>query len=118
MTNIKKQRYESLIQDLISHAIYYEVYNPLIKLATIHYVKLSNDISMAKIYISCHDKSKIDKILKKMNEAAGFFRTILAKNLDLRKVPNLLFLNDDSIDRIDEIDSILRSLKEDKNGKE
>lgn len=118
MTNVKKERYESLIHDLISHAIHHEVYNPLIKMATIHYVKLSNDISIAKIYISCYDKTKIDKILKKMNEAAGFFRTILAKNLDLRKVPNLLFLNDDSIDRVDQIESILRSLKEDKNGKE
>ena len=117
MTNIKKERYESLIKDLISNAISNDIYNPLIKLATVHYVKLSADISVAKIYISCYDKTKIDKILKKMNEAVGFFRTILAKNLDLRKVPTIIFLNDDSIDRIDEINAILESIKGNKNGK-
>lgn len=111
MTNIKKERYESLIKDLISNAISTEIYNPLIKMASVHYVKLSNDISLAKVYISCYDKTKIGKILEKMNGAAGFFRTILAKNLDLRKVPNLIFLNDDSIDRVDEINTILESIK-------
>lgn len=115
MTNIKRERYESLIKTLISNAIATEVYNPIIKMATIHYVKLTADISIAKVYISCYDKTKIDKILKKINEASSFFRTILAKNLDLRKVPSLVFLNDDSIDRIDEINDILESIKGKKN---
>ncbi len=111
MTSIKRERYESLIKTLVSNAIYSEVYNPLIRMATVHYVKLSNDISVAKIYISCHDKTKIGKILKKINEATGFFRTILAKNLDLRRVPRLVFLNDDALDRVDHINEILESIK-------
>lgn len=117
MNNIKKERYESLIMGLITKAISTEIYNPLIKLATVHYVKLSNDLSDAKVYISSYEKNKIDKILSKLNEASGFFRTILAKNLDLRKVPTIIFFKDNSIDRIDEINAILESIKENKNGR-
>lgn len=107
MNNIKIERYESLIAELISKTITTEIYDPLIKLATVHYVVLSKDKSIAKIYISCYDKSMINKVLKKINSASGFFRTILSKNLNLRKAPIVVFLNDESIDKIDEINSLL-----------
>lgn len=110
-SNIRIERYESIIFDLISSAITNEIYDSTIKLATVHYVKLSKDKSIAKIYISCYDKTMMTKILKKINAASGFFRTVLAKNLNLRKVPAIVFLNDDSIDKIDEINSLLDQIK-------
>ncbi|MCF0217737.1 MAG: 30S ribosome-binding factor RbfA [Malacoplasma sp.] len=109
--DIKLKRYESLIADLISNAITKEIYDPLIQLATVHYVTLTKDKSIAKVYISCYDKTMINKILKKINGAAGFFRTILAKNLDLRKAPAVVFFNDETIDRFDEIDALLDQIR-------
>lgn len=111
MSNVQIERYESIIKDLISHAIATQIYDDLIKQATVHYVTLSKDKSIAKVYISCYDKTIINKILKKINGASGFFRTILAKNLNLRKVPAIIFLNDESIDKIDEINSLLQQIK-------
>lgn len=111
-SNIKKERYESLIKEIITDAITKEVYEPLIKLASIHYVNLSADKSIAKIYVSHYDKSKIPAILEKMNSASGFFRKKLADSLNLRRAPSVVFLNDDTIDKFDEIEEIIKQFKE------
>lgn len=112
VANIKKERYESLIKEIITDAISKEVYEPLIKLATIHYVNLTADKSIAKIYVSHYDKSKINSILAKMNAASGFFRKKLAESLNLRRAPSVVFLNDDTIDKFDEIEAIIKQFKE------
>ena len=111
-SNIKKERYESLIKEIITDAITKEVYEPLIKWATLHYVNLSADKSIAKIYISHYDKNRIPVILNKMNSAASFFRKKLAESLNLRRAPSVIFLNDDTIDKFDEIETIIKQLKE------
>lgn len=110
--NIKKERYESLIKDIITDAISKEIYEPLIKLATVHYVNLTADKSIAKVYISHYDKNKIKSILDKMNAASGFFRKKLADSLNLRRAPSVVFLNDDTIDKFDEIEAIIKQFKE------
>lgn len=111
MSNIKIQKYESLIQKIVSETISKSVRNPLIQLASIHYVKLSNDKSLAKIYISCYDKTKLDKLLLEINKFSGIFKSALAKNLKIYKTPSILFLKDESMERVEEINQILDNLK-------
>lgn len=113
---IKNQRYEVIIKELINSAIIKDVYNKYIKLATITDVRLTNDKSIAKIYISCYDKTLIDKVLKNINDASGFFRTILAKELNWRKAPQVVFVKDVSNDNYDEVESIIKSWKENSSG--
>lgn len=113
MSSIKIQRLESLIFDLLSNAIVKKIYDPLIKQVNIQYVKLSNDKSVAKIYISCYDKKLIDPVLKKINQTVGFFRNVLAQNLTIRKAPHLIFLKDETFDRVNLIESVLEKIKKD-----
>lgn len=112
---IKNKRYETTIKKIITETITKDVYDNLIKMATILDVNLTNDKSIAKIYISCYDKNLLDKVLKKINSANGFFRTILAKELKWRKAPKIIFLKDTSSDRYDEVESIINSWKEKSN---
>lgn len=115
-SKIKNSRYESTIKKILTNAILIDVYDPLIKLATIIDVKLTNDKSIAKIYISCYDKNIVDKVLSKMNGACGYFRTILAKELNWRKAPQVLFVRDNTQEKFDEVVEIINSLKEKSNG--
>ena len=48
---IKISRYESTIQSVINDTIINEVNNKIVKYATVTAVKLSNDLSTAKIYL-------------------------------------------------------------------
>lgn len=114
---IKIQRYQSTIKEIISEAINNEIYDSLIKLATIVDVRLTNDKSIVKIYISCYDKTLIDKVVTKINGASGFFRTILAKELNWYRAPKVVFVKDTTREKFDEVEDIINSWKEKPNGK-
>ena len=109
---IKKERLESQIKEIINETIVKEIYDDLIKKATIVDVRLTNDKSIAKIYISCYPKEKTDMVLKKITSATGFFRKMLSMELSLRKVPNLIFVKDNASENYEIIEDILKKIKE------
>lgn len=115
MNKIKIKRYEALILDLLNYALLKQINDPLLKQAIIQYVKLSADKSVVKVYLRCYEQNMLPKLLKKIRYATGFFRNVLAQNLPFRKAPYIVFLADDVLDRIDEIESVFAALKQEKN---
>ncbi|OGT07555.1 MAG: ribosome-binding factor A [Gammaproteobacteria bacterium GWE2_37_16] len=61
---------------------------------TITEVKLSNDLSHAKVFFTTLDESLSKTIEKQLNHDAGFFRYLSAPQMNLRIVPQLLFIYD------------------------
>ena len=90
--NLKGERAASDIQKEISDIILTEVRDEDLKNVTITYVKVTNDLSYAKIYFTTLDVENKDKVLKDINAASGFFRTLLADRLDVRHIPELKFI--------------------------
>lgn len=64
---------------------------------TITEVKVSTDLSHAKVYFTVYNEEK-KAALTRLNDAAGYLRSVLAKNSKLRTVPQLQFIYDDTID--------------------
>ena len=60
---------------------------------------VTRDLSFAKVYISLleSDDEKIAAIIKVLNHASGFIRSVLSQKLTARKVPQLSFVYDSSI---------------------
>lgn len=114
---IRKKRYESYIKEIISKAILLEIYDDSIKMASILDVELSNDFSLATIFISTFNKDEIDFVLQKINSAKNFFRKLLANELKLKKVPNIIFEKDVSSARFEEVENILKEINKN-HGKE
>lgn len=108
---IRKERYESRICEIISQTIITEIYDDLIKQATILGCKLNNDYSIAKIYVSTFNESEIDMVLKKINSASSFFKKILSNELKLKKTPNIFFVKDESNENFQEVEKILQKIK-------
>ena len=80
-----------IVSDVISKEL-----KDSVKLFSIPYVDLTKDISYAKIYLSFFSKNH-EKDFEKINNAKGFIRSRLSKQLKLRKVPELIFLIDESV---------------------
>jgi len=99
------ERVNNLIRREISELIQRQVKDPrLDAFVTVTEVNTSPDLKYAKIFVSCiSGKQEEQKTLKVLNTAAGFLRTELAKNLKLRRVPELSFHWDDSIEQGDRI---------------
>ena len=94
--SIKNDRIDSLMQKEISYIIANEVKNPDVKYVTITYVDVTNDLSFAKVYFTTlKDKNET---LKGLNSAKGFIRKTLADRVELRHIPELEFIYDESIE--------------------
>ena len=71
-------------------------------------VDCAKDLKTANVYYSFFSKQYTEKDIKAaLKSAAGFLRTYLAKNINLRETPLLNFIYDNSIERGSRINAIL-----------
>ena len=106
----KHARIASLIQRNISDIILFELKKPIMKLVTVNACVVSNDFSVAKVYISHLEHDKIHTALDELNRAKGAIRTLLSKKMDIYKVPELIFIIDDTYDRFERIEELLNKV--------
>lgn len=77
---------------------------------TVTTVRVSSDLSIAKVYLSMFPVSDKEAVLKKVKEASPKIRYefgLRVKN-QLRIIPEFRFYIDDSLDYIDKIDNLLK----------
>lgn len=81
------------------------------KMVSITKVRVSPDLSYARIYVSIFPSAGNDELLKSINEHTSRIRFELGNKVrsQLRIVPELSFFIDDSLDYIDKIDKLLKS---------
>jgi ribosome-binding factor A len=81
------------------------------KLISITRVRVSPDLSYAKIYLSIFPSVNHDDILKVVQDHVHKIRFDLGHKVrsQLRIVPDIAFFLDDSLDYIDKIDKLLKS---------
>jgi ribosome-binding factor A len=81
------------------------------KLASITLVRVSPDLSYAKVYISIFPSSNQNDVLSAIKNHTTKIRYELGQKVksQLRIVPEIVFFIDDSLDYIDNIDKLLKS---------
>ena len=92
-----------------------EIKDPRVsKLLSIVKVDISGDLSYATIYVSAIEgyETTVSSV-KALKGAAGYLRRELGSRLKLRKVPELRFIADDSINISANISRIIENIKED-----
>lgn len=75
-------------------------------------VNCAPDLSLAKVYYSYLGSASQKDIRQGLNSASGYLRTGLARRLDLRQTPKLVFEYDDSMAHGAHITGILRKVEE------
>ena len=110
MAKLKQEKLAVQIQKYISEIIQYELKTNNLGIVTVTRVKVSDDNSWAKVYVSFLDKDK-EKKLENLKECKPFIRTALAKKLTIRRTPDITFTIDDSYEKGEKIESIIRELK-------
>ena len=89
MANHKTERIASDILKYLSNIILTETNDELLKSITLTEVKVSKDLSYAKVYFTSISEMTHKEIKKEMMEAAPFLRGKLAKVLEVRNIPEL-----------------------------
>ena len=80
------------------------------KLATVTTVRISPDLSVAKVYLSIFPVSKDEDPLELISHHAGGIRYEIGNKLrnQLRIIPEFVYYIDDSLDYIENIDNLLK----------
>ena len=112
MPNHKIAKVSSDIARVISEIIFTEAKDDILKSITITGCKVSRDLSYAKVYFT--SLSNLDKkvLVKEVNEASSFIRGELAERIEIRHTPILEFVYDDSIEYAENIENIIKEIKE------
>lgn len=101
----------------ISHIIAYELKNPDVTgMISVTRVKVTPDLKYAKVYVSLLNSKSVEKTMQGLKASAGFIRSQVAKAVNLRITPELVFEYDDSMEHGTKIDNILKQIKEQNSG--
>ena len=113
MAGYKINRVTSDIKICLSELLR-EVKDPRVSsLISIVKIDVSGDMSYATVYVSAIEgEEKTKESVKALNKsAAGFLRRELGQRMKLRKVPELRFVADNSIQKSSEILGIIKSFE-------
>ena len=72
-------------------------------------VEVTRDMDWATVWITALQAEQAPVALKALKELGGEFRRALARGMRLRRVPELRFRYDDSVDKGERIEHLLRS---------
>ena len=105
------------IRKALSQIIDYEVKNPDVTgMISVTKVKVTPDLKYAKVYVSILNAKNNEKTLEGLKASSGFMRSSLAKKVNLRITPELVFELDESLEYGARIDSILNDIMKDNGG--
>ena len=115
MSKIKLERIASSILRELSSIIYEEVHNEIIKSVTITEVRVTNDLSMCKVFYTFYGDYEKQEVQAELTNASSFLRTEHAKRIDIRNTPEIRFVYDESTEYGEHIDEIIEEIHAEAN---
>ena len=112
------ERVNSLIRQEISQLLQRQVKDPRLgNFIAVTEVSTSADLKHAKVFVSSMgSEEEKQEALNALASASGFFRRELGKSLKLRRIPELSFIWDNSIERGDHLLQLIDRVSPDKEG--
>ncbi len=74
-------------------------------------VELTKDLGDAKVFVQCLTDSSEEYVIRTLNSKKGYLKREIAKQVKMRKVPNLIFKYDHSLQNYNRIDDLLNQGK-------
>jgi ribosome-binding factor A len=99
MANVSNRmgRIADLLRQELAVLIREEMRDPRIGMVSVTDVTVSKDLSSANVYVTILG-AEVPVAVDALNQAGGFLRSLLAKNINLRTTPRLRFIYDKSVE--------------------
>jgi ribosome-binding factor A len=112
MSSQRPTRVGDQIREEIAELLAREVHDPGIGFLTITHVNVTADLQLARVnYTTLGDQKARKDSQKALERATPFLRRQLGRRLRLRRIPELQFFFDESVERGDRIERILQEIK-------
>ena len=115
METTRQKRIAKIIQKDLAEILQGELRKAGIKnlIISVSKVKVTPDLNLAKVFVSIFPSDKAVELLADIEHNAKLIKHAVAQRVrhQLRKMPDLIFLRDDSLDYIEKIDNELKKGK-------
>lgn len=108
--SLKTERIASNLVKEISYILATKIKDRDIRFVTVTDCKVTTDLSFAKVYVTVLDDRKKEETLKALKNASGYIRRELAERVDIRHIPELQFVFDESIEYGNKIEHIIEQI--------
>lgn len=110
METTRQNKISRLIQKELSEIFLLQTKSMNGVLVSVSAVRISPDMSIARVYLSVFPSEKSDEIVKNINNNTKSIRFELGTRVrhQLRIIPELKFFVDDSLDYVERIDELLK----------
>lgn len=104
----RSRRVEEAIQRILSEALAGSIRDPRLAGVTVTQVEVSRDLAVARIYYAVlGGEASAPEIAKGLEAASGFLRSAVARELRVRKVPELRFRPDEALARARSLEALI-----------
>ena len=111
-TGRRAERLNEQFKREIADILRFEVKDPRVGSVVVTAAKVSSDLSNAQIFVLLPtDPEEREETLTGLNAAASFVRSQLGRRLSIRKVPQLRFSTDTSLDYANRIEQLLQEAR-------
>ena len=115
--NNRFNRVDEELKKQVSSIIMNDIKDPnLTGLISVTKAKVTPDLKYAKVYVSILNAKNVKQDLAILKKTSGLTRSLLAKRMNLRITPEIIFEIDDSMEYGAKIDSILKDIMKDIKG--
>jgi len=102
------QRVGEQIQRVLAQLIQQEIDDPRLGMVTVSHVVVSRDLAHAKVYVTVlGEPAAVETSLAILNKAAGFLRHALGREVQMRVIPQLRFVYDESLARAASVSALI-----------
>ncbi|MEB3311957.1 MAG: 30S ribosome-binding factor RbfA [Snowella sp.] len=113
-TNRRVSRISSLIKREVSQMLLYDIKDDRVGagMVSVTDVEVSGDLQHAKVFVSIYGTNAAkEETMQGLRSSAGFVRRELGQRVRLRRTPEVVFLEDTSIERGDRVLNLLNEIE-------
>lgn len=111
MSNNRKDRVAEEVKKVVSEVVRTQINDPKLGMMTVTDVEMTQELEVATVYFTTLNENKEDA-LEVLNKAKGLVRSEVAKEIRLRKAPEIVFKHDNSIEYGSRIESLLNEIRD------
>lgn len=114
--SIRTERVSQLIKQQISETLTRDIETEGYGLLTVTDVMVTPDLRIAKVYVSHFQSGKSDEdVLAFFEEHARSIRMAVGKSVRLKFTPELRFYIDQTLDKVERLEELIRKIHEDED---
>ncbi len=112
--SLRTERVASLIKEEVGMMLVREFRDPSLGLITVTDVHMTPDLRIAKIYVSIMGPAATkERTMEMLEERKPEIRSFVGSHLRLKFTPSVQFYIDETLDRVEKIDRIIKEIHRD-----